>query len=588
MAQSSPVLFAPRFSDPETRPLVTPNPLQNHITRRTTLGSLAAGTGALFWPGIARAARDGPFRHGVASGDPDAASVVLWTRVTTSGDVTLVGEVAQDPDFTRIVLNTEIVTGRDHDHTVKWLARGLEPGRTYYYRFRLDSEVSPIGRARTLPAGRLDRLGIALASCSNYVFGYFNAYEAIAHDPAVDFVLHTGDYIYEYGEDGWGAEAGKALGRRHDPAHEILSLSDYRRRHAQYKTDAGAQAMHAAHTFMACWDDHESANNPWTSGAQNHQPTSEGDWQARREASIQAYFEWMPVREPEWLDRKPAARAQFWRSYSFGDLATLTTLETRHTARAEQVDYAPVLDKVDDPTMIARFRRDVLEAPGRRMISPECEADLARSLKQSVGARQPWRIIGNAIPIARTDVPDVVGLGILPDPDAPGTPFVGTTLDNARVLAAKGRASLPFYPDTWDGYPWAREALYELSRKAGAGDLIFLTGDSHSFWANSLKDAAGRPAGVELGTAGITSPGDFVESGFGNALSQALDKAFADHVPEVLWTDNMHQGYVRLDLQRAAAEATFIAVDTIRSRAFRPFIVNHFTIAREGNGIGFA
>lgn len=163
--------------------------------------------------------------------------------MTTSGDVTLLCEVAQDPDFARVVLNTQIVTGPDRDHTVKWLARGLEPGQAYYYRFRLHSELSPVGRARTLPTGRLDRLGIALASCSNYVFGYFNAYEAIAHDPAVDFVLHTGDYIYEYGQEGWGDEVGRALGRRHDPAHEIVSLSDYRRRHAQYKTYAGSQAM---------------------------------------------------------------------------------------------------------------------------------------------------------------------------------------------------------------------------------------------------------------------------------------------------------------------------------------------------------
>lgn len=558
------------------------------ITRRTTLGSLAAGTAAFSLPTMALATGDGPFRHGVASGDPDATSVVLWTRVTTSGDVTLVGEVAQDPDFTRITTRAEIVTGPERDHTVKWLARGLVPGQTYFYRFRLDSETSPTGRARTLPAGRLDRLGIALASCSNYAFGYFNAYEAIAHDAAVDFVLHTGDYIYEYGQDGWGDDAARALGRRHDPAHEIVSLSDYRRRHAQYKTDAGAQAMHAAHTFLACWDDHESANNPWTGGAQNHQPASEGDWQARREASIRAYFEWMPVREPEWLDRKGATRAQFWRNYSFGDLATLTTLETRHTARAEQIDYAPVIGNPGDAAAIAQFRREVLGAPGRRMISPECEADLARSLQKSVAGGQPWRLIGNAIPVARTDVPDLVGLGILPDPELPGAPFAGAALDNAKALAAKGRAGLPFYPDTWDGYPWAREALYDLSRKAGAGDLIFLTGDSHSFWANSLKDAAGRPAGIELGTAGITSPGDFVESGFGDELSRKLDQAFSDHIPEVVWTDNMHQGYVRLDLQRDRGEATFIAVDTIRSRAFRASIVNRFSIARGTDGVSLA
>lgn len=563
------------------------NPILSQVTRRTALGGLAAGSAVLFFPQVASASSTGPFRHGVASGDPDDTSVVLWTRVTSSGDVALVVEIAEDLGFTRIVGRSELVTGPDRDHTAKRLASGLQPGRTFYYRFRMDSEISPTGRARTLPTGSLDRLGIALASCSNYAFGYFNAYEAIAHDTAVDFVLHTGDYLYEYGQDSWGDDIARTMGRRHDPAHEIVSLSDYRRRHAQYKTDAGAQAMHAAHTFMACWDDHESTNNPWTGGAQNHQPDREGDWEARRAASIQAYFEWMPVREPEWLSQPGRTRMQFWRSYSFGDLATLTTLETRHTARAEQVDYLPLAPFIDDAAHIARFRREVLGAEGRRMISEECEDDLAQALSASVASGQPWRLVGNAIPIARTDVPDLVALGVLPDPSAADAPFTGNALDNARLLAAKGRAGLPFYPDTWDGYPWARERLYDLSRNAGAGDLIFLTGDSHSFWANSLKDAAGRPAGLELGTAGITSPGDFVESGFGDDLAQALDRAFIDHVPEVVWTDNMHQGYVRIELQRDGAEATFIAVDTNRSRAFRPFIVNRLAIERHPDGIRF-
>lgn len=564
------------------------NPLHTPVTRRSTLRAAAVGPAVLaVSPSVGGEGDDGPFRHGVASGDPDATSVVLWTRVTTSGPVTVTAEIAHDPAFTRIAARAEIATGPDRDHTVKWLARGLEPGRTWHYRFRLGGALSAAGRARTLPTGRLDRLGIALASCSNYAFGHFNAYEAIARDPAVDFVLHTGDYIYEYGHDEWGDEAARALGRRHDPAHEIVTLSDYRRRHAQYKSDAGSKAMHAAHTFMACWDDHESANNPWTGGAQNHQPEREGDWDARRAASVQAYFEWMPVREPEWLDPPGRTRAQFWRSYSFGDLATLATLETRHTARAEQIDYAPLLAQTGDAEAVARFRREVLGAPGRRMISEDCEADLARSLALSVAAGQPWRLIGNAIPIARTDVPDLVALGILPDPEAPGAPYTPAALENARLLAAKGRAGLPFYPDTWDGYPWARERLYDLSREAGAGDLIFLTGDSHSFWANSLKDAAGRPAGIELGTAGITSPGDFVDSGFADALARKLDQAFIDHIPEVMWTDNMHQGYVRLDLSRDRGEASFIAVDTVRSRAFRSMIVNRFPILRNRQGIGF-
>ena len=154
---------------------------------------------------------------------------------------------------------------------------------------------------------------------------------AIASDSEVDFVLHTGDYIYEYGANEWGGDIARRLGRVHEPPHEIVSLADYRRRHAQYKSDPDAQAMHAAHSLLACWDDHESANNPWAGGAQSHQRDSEGDWAARREASIRAYFEWMPIREPG----PGRTRAQFWRSYTFGDLATLFTLETRHTARAE-------------------------------------------------------------------------------------------------------------------------------------------------------------------------------------------------------------------------------------------------------------
>jgi len=564
------------------------NDKPHSLTRRTAIGAMALVPAATLLPLHVRAQQaDGPFQHGVASGDPDATSVVLWTRVTTSGDVTLRCEIARDAGFAEVVATGEVRTGADADHTAKWLATGLAPGGTFYYRFWLDSFASTTGRARTLPTGSLDRLGIALASCSNYAFGHFNAYEAIAYDANVDFVLHTGDYIYEYGQDSWGDTVAQTLGRRHDPAHEIVSLSDYRRRHAQYKTDHGSQAMHAAHSFIACWDDHESANNPWTGGAQNHQPDTEGAWAARREASICAYYEWMPIREPAMLGTAQS-REQFWRTYSFGDLATLVTLETRHTARAEQIDYAAWKDRLTSAQAIADFRRNVIGEDGRKMISGECEAALDTALRASVAAHQPWRLLGNAVPMARTDVPDLVALGELPDPFAPNAPYANeTALENARNLALKGRAGLPFYPDTWDGYPWARERLYDLSREAGAGDLLVLTGDSHSFWANSLKDAAGRPAGLELGTAGVTSPGDFVESGFGDELSRGLDRAFAAHCPEIDWTDNMHQGYVRLELGRETALATFVAVDTVLDREFRSFILNRLTIAREGGSLAF-
>jgi len=519
---------------------------QGSPSRRETLAGLSVSTLALgAHPAAARAKPLEVFRHGVASGDPDAGSLVLWTRVTASEPVEVEWELAHDAAFLRTVQAGRLWTGPDRDFTVKVLVSGLQPGGRYHYRFRTLGETSPVGRTLTLPTGRLDRLGIALVSCSNFTFGFFNAYAAIARDAAVDVVLHTGDYIYEYAADGWGAETARRIGRVHEPAGEIVTLSDYRIRHAQYKSDAGSRAMLAAKPLLCCWDDHESANNPWTGGAENHQPAAEGDWATRREAALQAYYEWMPIRDPA----PGRTRAQFWRTYVFGDLATLSTLETRHTARALQVDYADWRDRVSSRQEAEALERETIGAPGRRLIGPEQEADLEAAWRASVAAGQPWRLIGNPMPIARTRVPDVAALGLVPDLSNPA----------AAVLAWKGRWNLPFYPDTWDGYAWARERFYAVAREAGATDLVFLTGDSHSFWANQLADAQGRAVGVELGTAGVTSPGDFIESGFDRATAARLDGAFADHNPEVLWTDSLHQGYVRVELGQSEGRAVFLS-----------------------------
>ncbi len=546
------------------------------ITRRTTLEGLTASVAIAALPASARGSGPSAFRHGVASGDPDATSVVLWTRVSVPDPVEVDWELASDTGFTRIVQRGKVLTGPERDFTVKVLAEGLEPGGRYFYRFKVAGVTSPAGRTRTLPIGRVGRLGIALVSCSNFAFGFFNAYDAIARDPAIDFVLHTGDYIYEYGADGWGADTARKLGRVHQPANEIVSLSDYRTRHAQYKTDAGSQAMLAAMPLLACWDDHESANNPWTGGAQNHQGDKEGDWAARCAASIQAYFEWMPVREPG----PGRTRMQFWRTWVFGDLATLSTLETRHTARAQQIDYDPYRKSIASFADVAALERDVMGAEGRAMLAPELEGDLTAAWTRSKQTGQPWRLIGNPMPIARTRVPDVVSLGVIPDPAGQAKP-----LDAARDLAWKGKWNLPFYPDTWDGYEWARERLYAQARDAGVNDLIFLTGDSHSFWANRLADASGRPAGIELGTAGITSPGDFIDSGFDRATAAKLDAAFAEHNPEVLWTDTLHQGYVRLMLTPTLGSALFISVNTTQSQTYRTRLVSQWRLVPGTGGM---
>lgn len=567
--------------------------LTSEVSRRAILaGSLGA---AVLFAGplraLAHAAPNPVFRHGVASGDPDATSVVLWTRLSSHDEAgpsptEAIWELSDTPDFKIVTRKGTARTSASRDYTVKVLADGLTPGANIYYRFRVADVLSPVGRARTLPTGRLERLGIALVSCSNYAFGFFNAYDAIARDPSIDYVLHTGDYIYEYGgKDSWGEDVAQKLGRSHAPAHEIISIADYRERHAQYKTDAGARAMHAAHTLLACWDDHESANNPWTGGAQNHQPETEGAWPARRDASIQAYFEWMPVREPEWLENKGRSRMQFWRAYAFGDLAMLHTLETRHTARAEQIDYAQYASKITDAASAEAFKKDVIGAPGRRMLSTELERDLSAALATSVAAGQPWRIIASPMVIARLLVPDLVKLGALPDP-RPALASAKTAADLAKLasnpevsLAWRGLYNLPDYTDAWTGYPWARERLYELAAGVGARDLVFLSGDSHSFWANSLVDDALSPIGIEFGTAGVSSPGDFVESGFSPDKARELDEIYAKHIPEVRWTDNIHQGYVRMEFGRESGMATFIAVDTVLLPEYRTTVLRRFPFA---------
>jgi alkaline phosphatase D len=518
------------------------------------------------------------FAHGVASGDPDADSVVLWTRVTTGApEVDGRWEVAVDDSFRNVVSSGNFVTTPERDFTVKVLADRLAPGARYYYRFLVDDTTSMTGRTRTLPTGHVERLGLALASCSNFPFGFFNAYEVIAQDDEVDYVLHLGDYIYEYGPDGYGGPTGEMIGRIHEPRKEIVTLEDYRTRHAQYKADAGSVAMHAAHPLIPIWDDHESANNPWMQGAENHQPEREGDWNDRKHASLRAYYEWMPVREPA----TGGSREAYWRHLRFGDLASLITLETRHTGRAKQIEYVDHIDAINTTDDAQAFVSDVLGAPDRRMISKEMEQFTDDAIRESLVENRPWRLIGNQIPMARTHVPP------LHDPL-----FAERKTDETDPVAAElaklnkmGELRLPIYLDTWDGYGWAREKFYDLAKDAGATDLLVLTGDSHSFWSNALHDESGRPMGLEVGTTGITSPGDFVA--FGDEGAAKMDELLAKYNDEVLWTDGQHPGYVRLIMDRESARADYVTVTDILSKDYRPYVLKSMAIEKRDGTLVF-
>ena len=541
----------------------------------------AAGPLLSTWCGKVLAALSDPvrnrqFSHGVASGDPTHDGVVLWTRVIARGAVLVSWQLAISSDFNNILQQGETTTSEDADHTVKIEVADLEPGQTYYYRFTVDGVTSEPGRTRTLPEGPLERLGIAVASCSNYPFGYFNAYAEIADDEEIDFVVHLGDYIYEYGADGWGSDQGAVTGRIHSPAHEIVSLEDYRERHGQYKSDRASRLMHASHPLIPTWDDHESANNPWVNGAGNHQPESEGDWLTRRDASLQAFFEWMPVRE------QPAGRdkEKLWRHFSFGDLASMVTLETRHTGRSMQVSYGEHLQNIDDTAKRNQFLREVLGDPSRNMLSNEMENFLTDRLQRSVEQSQTWRIIGNQIPIARTHVPDVASRL---EGEIPGgfNPAPGSHAQFSRL----GELDLPFYLDTWDGYPAARERFYDLCRNAGATDLIVLTGDSHAFWANELFNDSNQAMGVELGTTGITSPGDF--ESYGPQGATAFDRLVYEHNREVVWTDCRHRGFIKLVLTQESAKAEYIVVDNVQSEQYRSSVLRRMKIIKRNGSLSF-
>ncbi|MDZ7626858.1 MAG: alkaline phosphatase D family protein [Parvularculaceae bacterium] len=551
------------------------------LTRRAALGALGASAAACAKPAVTSpfdavgAQAGGAFAHGVASGDPDHRSVVLWSRLTTPtpDPVAVTWEVAETETFSRLSASGEMVAAPENDFTLKAVAAGLKPGRRYFYRFRAGDSVSPIGRTRTAPEGRLEAARFAVVSCSNYPFGYFNVYDRIAREEEIDAVLHLGDYIYEYGTDSYGGEAGKALGRNHEPATEILTLADYRRRHAQYKADPGAQAMHAAHPLIAIWDDHETANNSWKDGAQNHDPQTEGSWDQRRRAALQAYYEWMPVRDPA----PGRSREALFRAWNWGDLLTLVSLETRLMARAAQVEYSDIVPTLTSPEAVRKFRDETLWGDDRDMLGDVQLEHIAKAMGRSAERGEPWRLIANQIIMAKVTAPNLA-----PHVTEDDIIALEKEWDQARAFIQFSTLGLPTNLDAWDGYPAARERLYRALREAKAEGVIVVTGDTHTWWANDLKARDGSHVGVELGVHSVTSPSPYRKSFLGGKGAEYALLTSQEN-KDVRYLSGEDHGYIDLTLTREAATARFIAVDTIEAPAYNAFEKAAFTI-RKSNG----
>ncbi len=518
-------------------------------------------------------APDAAYLHGVASGDPDSTSVVIWTRVSNTDGQTAVGwRVAADENFQNNVVRGEYRTDASRDYTVNVVVDNLNPGQEYFYQFEVEGIRSPVGRTKTLPVGHVDRLVMAIATCSNYAFGYFNAYEVIANDPSIDLVLHLGDYIYEHGPDGYGGETGQRIGRNHEPPRETLTLADYRQRHAQYKTDLNSMAMHARHPLIVIWDDHESANNPWMGGASNHQD-DEGDWETRRAESLQAFYEWLPIRDPH----NGGTREEYWRHYQFGDLASLITLESRHTARSKQIDIDDYLDDIKSGADAQEFINTIVGAPDRDLLSSKMKQFLADELAESVHANRRWRIIGSASVMARRTAPN------LNDPffAAQENDLTDDGKQTLEGLTQLGNLGLPADLDSWNGYPAALDSFYQISKDAGAHDLLVLSGDSHSSWQNVLYDAAGESMGVELGSTGISSPRSLLK--LGQEGLKRFDELNAANNREVVWTEGRYRGFIRLEINHDRARADFVTVSNVESRNYSTQIVRSVDIeSRDG------
>ncbi|MFN8309202.1 MAG: alkaline phosphatase D family protein [Chitinophagales bacterium] len=449
-----------------------------------------------------------PFYHGVASGDPLPDRVIIWTRVTTTDPSVIVDwKMATDTAMSNVVASGSTSTDTSKDYTVKVDVSGLLPGNWYYYQFITGGSVSPVGRTRTAPTGDNDSLRLAVVSCSNYQAGYFNVYNHISKRNDIAAVLHLGDYIYEYQAKGYGY-AGDSL-RRHEPANEILTLADYRMRHSQYKLDPDLRFVHQQYPFICVWDDHESANDSYKDGAQNHTEGVEGLWVNRKSYAEQAYFEWIPIREYH-------AGDTIHRTLHYGDLADLIMLDTRLEGREHQADSA------SDP-VLADTNRTIMGAHQLEWFKGQLSSSMAK-----------WKIIGNQVMIAPLY-------------------FLGN----------------PLNLDQWDGYPEERKKVLNYIKNNDVKNVVFLTGDIHTSWGNDvpidrlLYDSVthNNSAAVEFVTTSVTSPG----------LTNANNSLFPTIVqfnPHVRFAELEKKGYVLLDINKQRTQGDWYSMSTVSNKNY--------------------
>jgi alkaline phosphatase D len=557
-----------------------------HFTRREFIVKLSSVSAAVASGGVLSACSDDPlpvdFNYGVASGDPLTDRIILWTHAkyqTGSDPVNLIYQVANDTAFSSIVSSGQVTSGAETGFTVKVDALGLSAGKTYFYRFLCGPSISPIGQARTLPASDATEVTFSVFSCADYPLGFFNAYaEAAKRDS--HFAIHLGDYIYEYGTGSAPTDPIiQNLKRFADHANETLSLEDYRKRHALYKSDPDSKTLHAKMPMIAVWDDHEVSNDNYKDGAQGHDPATEGLYTVRRTAAIQAFHEWMPI-------RTGTDKLKIYRSFDFGRLVSLHMLETRNIARDKQIaitELAGLEGAAKQASALAEYAR-----ADRQMLGAEQLAWLQQKMS---GSQATWQVLGQQVLMARMESPVSVLSVLNGDSRDPAAQQRGLEAINVYLTAkAKKAAGAPltstetallnpainpkigYNLDAWDGYIAAREAVLasalQLNKK-----LISLAGDTHNGWHSDLTlmglanaALANVKVGEEFATPGVSS-GGFEEylPGFTPAQVKSL---FENIVDDLRWLDPSRRGYLKMTFTATEAKGEWIFVNQVLSRTY--------------------
>jgi alkaline phosphatase D len=508
------------------------------------------------------------FDFGVASGDPLSDRVIVWTHAkyqNLSDAVPLTWQVATDLEFTKIISSGSGLATADNGYTFKADAQGLGPNQSYFYRFVSGQHISPIGKTKTLPLGAVNEVKLAVLSCSNYPAGFFNVYAEVARSDA-DVAIHLGDYIYEYAATGYASEKAASLGRTSVPANEIVSLSDYRLRHAQYKSDADSKQFHASKPVIAVWDDHEFTNDTYKDGAENHSTATEGSFAARKAVAIQAYHEWMPIRSG--MDK-----SKIYRSFNFGNLLSLHMLDTRSVGRDQQVEITDLINPAKQASAVA-----TLSSPTRQLMGTEQVQWLQGQMAASTAT---WQVLGQQVLMARMEFPLTILQALNPSDTSAQAQIAGQKAIT-DYLTAKGKQAqgypltaletallaqpkLGYNLDAWDGYPAAREIL--LSTAAALNKrLVVLAGDTHNAWHSDLTLLSGQKVGEEFATSSVSSPGLEAYLSLPPAQIKAI---FEGVVKDLKWMDASRRGYLKLTVSSTQVQGEWFFIDTISSRSYK-------------------